>query len=156
MATAITVAQALFYEQNPSQIPPGSVFFISDTATNVEALTSVQLAQLPAERIDVSALNGAGPLILEDGYSYFIHGPVSSGDTITFADIGTTLSFDDTAAMAGTIYAFAPSDTMDLTDVAFDRNGSVHLAANNVLDVNENGHTYTLQLNPSQDFSGQF
>jgi hypothetical protein len=157
MATAITVAQALFFEQNPSQIPPGSVFFISDTATNVEALTAVQLAQLPAERIDVSDLNGAGPLILEDGYSYAVHGPVSSGDTITFADIGSTLSFDDAAAMAGTIFGFAPSDTIDLTDVAFDRNnGSVHLAANNVLDVTENGHTYALHLNPSQNFSGEF
>src|SRR5215469_4289738 len=157
MATAITVAQALFYEQNPSQIPPGSVFFISDTATHVEALTAVQLANIPAERIDVSDLNGSGPLTLQDGYSYFVHGPVGSSDTITFADIGTTLSFDDTAAMAGTIFGFAPSDTIDLTDVAFDRNnGSVHLAANNVLDVTENGHSYTLQLNPAQDFSGEF
>ena len=157
MATAITVAQALFYEQNPSQIPPGSVFFISDTAANVESLTAVQLAQLPAERIDVSDLNGAGPLTLEDGYSYFVHGPVSSADAITFADIGSTLSFDDTSAMAGTIFGFAPSDTIDLTDVAFDRNnGSVHLAANNVLDVTENGHTYALHLNPSQNFSSEF
>jgi len=157
MATAITVAQALFYEQNPSQIPPGSVFFISDTAANVESLTAVQLAQLPAERIDVSDLNGAGPLTLEDGYSYFVHGPASAGDAITFADIGSTLSFDDTAAMAGTIYGFAPSDTIDLTDVGFDRNnGSVKLTANNVLDINENGQTYTLQLNPSQNFSGEF
>ena len=157
MATAITVAQALFYEQNPSQIPPGSVFFISDTATNVETLTSVQLAQLPAERIDVSNFSGAGPLTLEDGYSYFVHGPVSSGEDITFADIGSTLSFDDTAAMAGTIFGLAPSDTIDLADVAFDHtNGSVQLAANNVLQVTENGHTYSLQLNPSQSFSGEF
>jgi hypothetical protein len=156
MATAITVAQALFYEQNPSQIPPGSVFFISDTATNVETLTAVELALLPAERIDVSDLNGAGPLILEDGYSYFVHGPVSSGDTITFADIGSTLSFDDTAAMAGTIYGFAAPDTIDLTDVAFDRNGSANLTANNVLVISEKGQTFSLHLNPAQNFAGEF
>jgi hypothetical protein len=156
MATAITVAQALFYEQNPSQIPPGSVFFISDTAANVEALTAVELAQLPASRIDVSNLNGAGPLTLEDGYSYVVHGPVSSADTITFADIGSILSFDDTAAMAGTIYGFAAPDTIDLADVAFDRHGSVNLTANNVLVISEKGQTYSLHLNPSQNFSGEF
>ena len=155
MATAITVAQALFYEQNPDQLPSGNLF-ISDTAANVESLTAVELAQLPVSRIDVSDLNGVGPLTLEDGYSYFVHGAVSSGEAITYADIGSVLSFDDTAAMAGTIYGLTAPDIIDLTDVAYDLHGSVNLEAGNTLVVSEKGHTYTLQLDPSQNFSGQF
>jgi hypothetical protein len=156
MATPITVAQALTYEQNPSLIPPGAVFFISDTAANVEALTASQLANLPASRIDVSNLNGVGPLTLQDGYSYVVHGPVSAGEAISFADVGSVLSFDDTPHMAGTIFGFAPSDTIDLTDIAYSRNGSVDLLPNNVLAISENGHTYTLQLDTPQNFSGEF
>ncbi len=114
------------------------------------------LGPIGTQQIDVSDLSGVGPLTLEDGYTYLIDGAVTSGEAITFADTSSTLAFDDAAAMDGTIYALAPSNIIDLTDIADDPSGSVNLVGHNVLAVKENGTTYTLQLDKTQNFTGDF
>ena len=159
--SVLTASEALAAAANPPSVPTGEVMstvIVADTAANVEALTPTQLLGLGAisTHIVVSDLSGVGPLMLEDGYDYSIAGAVSSGETITFAATNTTLTFTDTADMHGTIDGFDSTDKFRLKDVTFDPHGRPNLAAGNVLDVTENGTTYALQLDPSQDFTGEF
>jgi hypothetical protein len=69
---------------------------------------------------------------------------------------GGTLEIDDTTELNATITGFAAGDTIDLTAIPDDPNGSANLVAGNVLDVIENGSTYTLQFDSTQDFSGEY
>jgi len=46
MATSITVAQALAYEQDPTIIPAGAVFDLVDIAANIESLTATEISGL--------------------------------------------------------------------------------------------------------------
>ena len=57
---------------------------------------------------------------------------------------------------SSTITGFADGDTIDLTADPYDPSGSANLVADNVLDVNENDSTYTLQFDPTQDFTGEY
>ena len=81
--------------------------------------------------------------------------------TITFGPpvgdpVGGTLEIDDASTLNATIDGFAPGDTIDLTAISYDPDGSANLVADNVLDINQNGSTYTLQFDPTQDFSGDY
>ena len=49
-----------------------------------------------------------------------------------------------------------PGDTFYLSGVPFDSGGSADLLAGNVLQITEGGQQYDLQLDPSQNFSGNF
>jgi hypothetical protein len=51
------------------------------------------------------------------------------------------------------ISGFVSGDTIDLAGASFSRKGTVELQSGNVLEIVENGNTYDLQLDPSQDFS---
>ena len=63
---------------------------------------------------------------------------------------------------AFTIKGFASADTIDLTGLGYDPTSSADLVSGNVLDVNldggsaNGGSTYTLQLDPSQNFTGEY
>jgi len=156
---ALTAAEAVSYEANPPTLPPNETVIVSDTAAKIEALTSSEVAGLGTigvAQIDVSDLSGTGPLIVQDGYTYAVHGAVTADETIDFTGAGGTLELDDTPGMKGTISGFASGDRIVLSDIADDPNGSADLVANNVLDVTENGVTHTLQLDPTQDFAGDF
>src|SRR5262249_713897 len=122
-------------------------------------LTPAQIAgfgNIDVSQIDVSDLSGTGPLIIQNGETYLVDGPVSADETIRFAASGGILKFDNTPHMTGTIAGFEHGDRIVLTDIAFDPNGSVDLVAGNVLEITENGETYALQLGPKQDFAGDF
>jgi hypothetical protein len=80
-------------------------------------------------------------------------GAVVSG-AITFAGTSGVLQINATTMPGNTISGFAPGETIDLRGVAFQSTGTVTLAADNLLKIVENGHTYDLQLNPSQSFTG--
>src|SRR5207247_282024 len=54
------------------------------------------------------------------------------------------------------ISGFVPGDTFDLTSIAFDSAGSASLGANNQLLITEGGITYALNLDPAQNFAGDF
>jgi hypothetical protein len=83
-------------------------------------------------------------------------GTISFGPPV--ADpVGGTLEIGDAAHLDATILGFADGDTIDLTEIQYDQNGSADLVpSTNVLDVNEDGTTYTLQFDPSQDFTGEY
>ena len=155
----LTVDQAFAEEAAQPTVPTGEKVIVADTAANIEALTPIDLFDFGAisvSRIVVSDLDGVGPLTLEDGYKYTVTGPVSSGETITFAFPDIKLTFDDTADMNGTIDGFDASGEIRLKDVAYDPNGSANLLPANVLEVTENGANYFLQFNSLQDFTNEF
>ena len=79
---------------------------------------------------------------------------VSFGSVVFDAATAWTVTTDNPASFTGTIFGFAPSDSLDLTNVTFDSHGSASLLSGNVLQVTENGITYTFQLDPNQDFAG--
>jgi hypothetical protein len=99
-------------------------------------------------------------------------GGAASGGTITLDPSGTdeTLQIDGTTMPTNVISGFvAPSnptapgftgpsylaDTIDLTGVPYDSGGIATLqTSNNQLQINENGETYSLQLDPTANFSG--
>jgi hypothetical protein len=164
--SVLTVAEALADLTNPPNLPtnqPIALIFIGDTAANIETLNSTQIGALGTTfgitQFDVTDLSGVGPLIVQNGDTYAIHGAVTADETIDFTGAGGTLEFDDTADMKGTISGMVSGDRITLSDIAFDPNPlsrGANLVSNNVLDVTENGVTYTLQLDPAQDFTGDY
>jgi len=158
--SVLTVAEAVAAEANPPVVPVAETVIVADTAANIEALNATDIAgfgaTLGVTRFDVSDLSGTGPLTVQDGDTYAVHGAVTADETIDFTGAGDTLEFDDTPAMKGTVSGFATGDIIDLTDITNDPNGSVNLVANNVLDLSEHGSTFTLQLDKTQDFARDF
>ena len=82
-------------------------------------------------------------------------GGVTSG-AITFAGATGSLQIDGTTMPDNTISGFVPGDTFYLSGVPFDAGGSADLLAGNLLQITEGGQEYDLQLDPSQNFSGNF
>ncbi len=82
-------------------------------------------------------------------------GGAASG-AITFAGATGILQIDSTSMPTNTISGLQPGDMFYLSGVAFDSNGSADLHAGIVLQITEGGQHYDLQLDPSQDFSGNF
>jgi hypothetical protein len=105
-------------------------------------------------------VTGTGTLEVTAGASLEVTGAVSSAQQVLFeaptdASGGGHLVIDDAPDFAATINGMADGDTIDLSNVQYDADGSINLLANNVLDIFENGTDYTLQLDPTQDFSGE-
>ena len=75
---------------------------------------------------------------------------------ITFTGVGGELFVESASAPNNMISGFAPGDTIDLEQIAFDSSGSVQLLSGNVLQVTENGTTFALNFDPAQNFSGEF
>ena len=166
----LTVAQALaLYDPVPITVPPGSIVIVADTESEIDSLTPAEVAGLAAigvQEIDVSNLSGAGPLTIDGGITLSVSGAVPANETITFAGTGGTLALSDAIAgtdVAGTIYGFSPSGTIDLRDVSYDATGiseNISGAAlgtdptdsDQAIVVTENGNTYYLDLDPAQVF----
>jgi autotransporter passenger strand-loop-strand repeat protein len=95
------------------------------------------------------AITSGATLELEPG------GAVNGSIAFAPGAVGT-LKIDGTVMQAGTISGFVASDTIDLVNVAFVSGSSSRatLASNNELRVSMGGHSYLLELNPFQDFTG--
>jgi hypothetical protein len=159
----LSVPQALaLYDPVPVSVPAGDQVIVTGSVSDIEGLTEPELVGLAAigvTTIDVSGLQGLGPLTIDGGLTLAIDGAVPPNQIINFAGSGGTLSLDDTPDMAGTVYGFSPPDTIDLTDVAYDNsgNGSAVLGTDpnddqQAIDVTENGNSYFLDIDPSQVF----
>ena len=106
----------------------------------------------------------SGTLIVESGgvaSNTVISGgtlDVQSGGTLSGAvtfDGAGTLQIDGTTMPTTTISGFVnTSQTIDLTALSYSSGGSATLTSNNVLDVTEGNQTVSLQLDPSQNYSG--
>ena len=60
------------------------------------------------------------------------------------------------SVLHGSVANFHPGDTFDLPFMSFSSSGTVALEAGNVLRVVENGGTFNIKLDPSQNFTGDF
>ena len=99
----------------------------------------------------------SGTTILSGGALEVSSGGTLAG-TLLFAGSGGDLRIDGTSLsiLGGlAVSGFVAGDTIDLAGVAFDSSGSANLQAGNVLQIIENGATYDLQLDPSQNFVGR-
>ena len=104
-------------------------------------------------------VTGDGTLEIAPGGSLEVTGTVDSAQQVLFeqptdASGGGNLIIDDVTDFAATINGMTAGDTIDLTGVQYDADGSINLIANNVLDIFANGTDYTLQLDQTQDFGG--
>src|SRR5205085_221663 len=52
-------------------------------------------------------------------------------------------------------FGFANGDSLDLTNVGFDPNYTAAQGANNVLQITENGVSYSFKFDPNQNFTGK-
>ena len=89
MATLITVAQAIAYENDPSTIPAGAIFNIVDTAANIESLTVGEINHL--QSIGVNAIKSTDGLVKVD--------PTGAKET-AFANANIPITADITVAKA--------------------------------------------------------
>jgi autotransporter passenger strand-loop-strand repeat protein len=83
-----------------------------------------------------------------------LEGGAAAQGSITFSGAGGTLKVDGTTMPGNVISGLGIGDTIDLAGVSYS-GGTVALSGANVLQVTENGHTYSLQLDPAQNLSGQ-
>ena len=152
----LTVAQALaLYDPVPIVVPPGDAAIIMDTEAAVESLTPVQLVGLAGigiTTIEVSNLTAAAPLLIDGGLILAVGGPVPGNQQIDFIGTGGTLAVSDTPDMAATLFGFSPPDTLDLTDIAYDPASTADITGSNQIEVDANGNTYDIQLDPTQVF----
>ena len=85
-----------------------------------------------------------------------MYGSVAN-DGIAFTVAGGTLVIGGTKMPNAIIGGFAQNDTIDLPDVKFDHSGNdAVVKSGNLLHIVESGHTYDLQLDPTQSFAGEF
>jgi autotransporter passenger strand-loop-strand repeat protein len=78
------------------------------------------------------------------------------GGGIVFGGTGGTRKIDASSTPSTTISGFAAGDKIDLTSIGFDSAGTANLLATNVLQISEGGHTYDLDLNPFDQFAGEY
>lgn len=103
-----------------------------------------------ANTLELSASGGPGTLTgLGSEYVGFQTITIDDGASWTVA--GTIAGFSGT-----TIQGFTANDKLDLTGLTFDAGGHVDLLDGNDLRIIENGHTYHIQLNPTDSFAGDF
>ena len=95
----------------------------------------------------MNALISGGLLDVEAG------GSVGS---IAFVGSGGSYEVDGSNIPTNPVFGFAPGDTIDLRAVLGGAADNVSLGANNLLTIiDQNGHSYSLQLDPAQSFFGQ-
>ncbi len=96
-----------------------------------------------------TVISGPGAVLILAG------GPVVSGG-ISFAGSGGRLQITDIASPAYPISGFAAGNFIDQPNLPFDSAGTAVLGPGNVLQITQFGSTFDLQLDPTQDFSGEF
>jgi len=93
------------------------------------------------------ATSGSGGLKIDASSSLKLEGAVSSTATVTFAGTKAKLILSDGGAFAGTVSAFAASDAIDVTTVAFSSGTHLSYASGtNRLTVTDGTHTVNIKL----------
>jgi hypothetical protein len=76
------------------------------------------------------------------------------GTAVSFAAGSDQLVIEQGSSLQGVVGNFHPGDTFDLPFMSFSNSGTVTLAANNVLQITENGSIFNIDLDPAQNFAG--
>jgi hypothetical protein len=111
----------------------------------------------------VESYNTANDTFIQAGGTLELQDGAAAGGDITFGPttgdpMGGTLLIDAAVSYdfpLATIADFAPGDIIDLTQTAYDPAGSATITSGNTLQIVENGTSYDLTLDPSQDFLNQ-
>jgi autotransporter passenger strand-loop-strand repeat protein len=117
------------------------------------AIASTTTIRGGIEYIDGGAV--ATDTLISGGILWLASGGTASG-AIDFAGSGGTLQIDGTSMPANTVSGFVAGDMFDLAGVAYSSTGSADLLAGNMLQISEGAQTYDLQLDPHQDFTGDY
>jgi autotransporter passenger strand-loop-strand repeat protein len=132
-----------------------TIVYSSGTAISTTVSSGGLLVVSSGGTVSNTVLSSGGTLDVQSG------GIVSG--SVTFSGIdgmlridGTGLASDPSTLIAATISGFASGDTIDLTDITYSAAGRVNLIGGNELQIIEDGHTYDLQLDPLQNFTGDF
>jgi autotransporter passenger strand-loop-strand repeat protein len=104
-----------------------------------------------------STNSSGGPFVISGGGRLELTSAGAAvGRPIDLADINTILRIDGTTMPADVISGFVPGERwIDLTALSFSATSSVQIAAGNVLQVNNGGTVYDLQLDPLQNYAGE-
>jgi autotransporter passenger strand-loop-strand repeat protein len=148
-----------FTEQSGSTLTLNDSLTLSNAtvAGTVTGSSTAQIIVASGGRLAVLSGGVASPTTILSGSTEIISSGAVANGSIAFGGTGGTLRFDTTTSgtiTSAMISGFTPGDTIDLSAVGFDINGSITLLANNVLEIKENGHTYDLDFNISQNFAG--
>jgi len=103
------------------------------------------------------AVTGTGQIIVDANANLNLEGSVASGQIVSLDGTtnSTILTLGDPSDFAATINGFAAGPVIDLAKVGFDPDGQATLEAGNVLQITENGNTYNLHLDPTQNLAGE-
>ena len=132
----------------------GTNSLVINTGTNV-ITNDGTLGEQAGGVLDIaSAVNGSGSAVIQIG-TVELGGSFAEDTSFTAGDAGT-LQIDHYALFDGTISGFTVGDTIDLADVKYDPawTAGIEPNSNNVLQFVENGTSYTLDLDPADDFVG--
>ena len=97
-----------------------------------------------------------GPVLLSGGTLELTSASAVGNGTIDFAQAHTgeaTLQIDGTTMPTNTISGLGFGDIIDLAGVSFDSNGTA-TGSGSTLQISENGSAYSLQLDPTVDYTG--
>ena len=123
MTTSITIAQALAYEQDPSQIPPNTTFDIVDIAANIETLNDTEISSLSSLLHVTSMTATDAPVTFTPG------GPeqaalASTGTSITsYISASEAIALDVVQNMSGTPLLVPPDESVIVVDTAANLEG---------------------------------
>ena len=99
--------------------------------------------------------SASGGIQLLAGGALLVGSTMAASQTISFAGTDATLEIGDPNHFFSEISGISASDVIDLGSDSFDPAGRAYLAAHNVLEIVGTG-TVSLQLNPNQNFAGEF
>ena len=99
-------------------------------------------------------VTGYGTLEIAAGATADIQGSVANFERVTFAGSAAELAFGGTA-MNATISGWLPTDTIDLANVSYAAGDSAVLMPGNHLEIYTSGTASILQLDQSQNFTGE-
>jgi hypothetical protein len=105
---------------------------------------------LPLTGADSGAATIGSASTLELGVGALLTGDINFGSSP-----GGTLKIDGTAMPTNVINGFAQDDTIDLAGIPFGDETFAQITADNNLQIETNGPWYDLQLDPTDDFSGE-
>jgi autotransporter passenger strand-loop-strand repeat protein len=102
----------------------------------------------------VSAGGSATDVLIATGGSADILAGATLTGGVTFTGSGGVLHIDAASVPAIVVSAFAGGDTIDLAGIGFTSGTPPVLGPGNVLSFTEEGHAYTLDFDPAQNFAG--
>ncbi len=134
----------------------GTLTLSGATLSDAGGLVNNGKVVLDPSTFNVASLTGTGTVTIDAGSTLAVQGAISSGQDIVFGGTGGVFDITAPSQFGGTITSFVAGDTIDLTSTK-DNGGHADMDySTNVLTVTDNGNTYTLQFDQSENFAGDY